>query len=405
MILLKVIMSDSLRSFLDRIRAGTAVTSALNGSWKPRKIRGHIKRKRTLSRFTLDAYDNTINLKEYMNKETDNKIFLGVTDFDDLITSEILKKRVEAGHNTVHRETTVLANRERWADWSEKNFADLFFVQGSSSSGFIINQETNNYVRYTVNSNSTTVNAYGDPKFCDDVIAMVEQDFDIVTSYIEWIYSGDGNSVNVPLNRDRLPVAEMYPFLNGESLESYYERYMASSANILLLIGPPGTGKTTFIRGLLSHTNTSAMVTYDAAILEKDYLFARFIEDDASVMVLEDSDAFLKSRSDGNTMMHRFLNVGDGLVTTKGKKMIFSTNLPSIRDIDSALVRPGRCFDILTFDQLDVAQATTLADRLGVKLPVRPRGKETKAYSIAEVFNEQTNSVENSQSNRKVGFI
>jgi ATP-dependent 26S proteasome regulatory subunit len=97
--------------------------------------------------------------------------------------------------------------------------------------------------------------------------------------------------------------------------------------------------------------------------------------------------------------------VGDGLVTTKGKKMIFSTNLPSIRDIDSALIRPGRCFDIVTFDQLDVAQANALADKLGVKLPVRTRGKETDKYSIAEVFNEQTANAEKSSANRKVGFI
>jgi ATP-dependent 26S proteasome regulatory subunit len=180
---------------------------------------------------------------------------------------------------------------------------------------------------------------------------------------------------------------------------------MESSANILLLIGPPGTGKTTFIRGLLAHTNSSAMVTYDAAILEKDYLFARFIEDDASVMVLEDSDAFLKPRTDGNTMMHRFLNVGDGLVTTKGKKMIFSTNLPSIRDIDSALVRPGRCFDILSFDNLTVEQAQALADKLEVKLPVRPRGKEAERYTIAEVFNEKTVNMEKSVSKRKMGFV
>jgi len=118
-------------------------------------------------------------------------------------------------------------------------------------------------------------------------------------------------------------------------------------------------------------------------------------------MVLEDSDAFLKPRSDGNTMMHRFLNVGDGLVTTKGKKMIFSTNLPSIRDIDSALTRPGRCFDIVTFDTLTIEEAAELAERLGVELPVRPRGKELGKYSIAEVFNQQTN-----QPNvRKVGFI
>jgi ATP-dependent 26S proteasome regulatory subunit len=99
-------------------------------------------------------------------------------------------------------------------------------------------------------------------------------------------------------------------------------------------------------------------------------------------------------------MMHRFLNVGDGLVTTKGKKMIFSTNLPSIRDIDSALVRPGRCFDIVTFDVLSAVDAKTLAKKLKVKLP---EVKDT--YSIAEVFNAQSDNTKKSSTNRKVGFI
>jgi hypothetical protein len=328
-----------------------------------------------------------------------------VSDIDDLITSEVVKRRVEAGNSTLQRETTVLCNRETWKTWLEENYSDCLIVESSSSDGFVIHEESNNFIKYSVNSNSTTVRSFGDEKWVEEVVTVVEEKFSVVTSYIEWIYGSDGNSVNVPLNRDRLPVAEMYPFLNGESLESFYDRYMQSSANILLLIGPPGTGKTTFIRGLLAHRNCSAIVTYDAQILEKDGFFARFIEDDAEVMVLEDSDAFLKSRSDGNTMMHRFLNVGDGLVTTKGKKMIFSTNLPSIRDIDSALIRPGRCFDIVTFDQLDIAQANALADKLGVKLPMRPRGKETDKYSIAEVFNEQTANAEKSSANRKVGFI
>jgi hypothetical protein len=336
---------------------------------------------------------------------SDEKIFLGVSDFDDLTTSQLLQRRIEAGKQTVHRETTVLCNRRQWVEWAEANFADLLFFQGNSSSGFIIDEETDNYLTYSTSSNSTSVRAFGDANWAEALVDIVEGKFDVVTSYIEWIYSSDGNSVNVPLNRSRLPVAEMYPFLNGESLESYYDRYMESSANILLLIGPPGTGKTTFIRGLLAHRNSSAIVTYDAGILEKDGFFARFIEDDSEVMVLEDSDAFLKSRSDGNTMMHRFLNVGDGLVTTKGKKMIFSTNLPSIRDIDSALVRPGRCFDIVTFEQLNVEQANALANKLGVALPVRARGEETKPYSIAEVFHEQSDNSVKSSNNRKVGFI
>ena len=360
--------------------------------------------KRTIKKFAWDSSDNQFALNKIMNENTNEKIFLGVSDFDDLITSEILKRRVEAGQRTIHRETSVLCNREQWAEWAEEMFKDDLHVQGNSSNGLIIERDTNNYIRFDVNSNTVSVRAYGDADFADAIVATVESNFDIVTSHIEWVYGSEGNSVNVPLNRDRLPVDEMYPFLDGETLGEYYERYMASSANILLLIGPPGTGKTTFIRGLLAHTNSSAIVSYDSTILEKDGFFARFIESDDNVMVLEDSDAFLKSRTDGNTMMHRFLNVGDGLVTTKGKKMIFSTNLPSIRDVDSALVRPGRCFDILTFDTLNVEQANTLAKRLGVTIPVRPRGKETESYSIAEVFNQKTEGM-STASSRRVGFI
>ena len=368
-----------------------------------RRRRNTRKSKRTLKHFTWDALDKHLNCGHIM--ENNEKIFLGVSDFDDLITSEILKKRVDAGKNTVHRETTVLCNRETWAAWAEKEYHDILYVQGSSSSGFIIFEEEANYITYSVDSNTTTVRAFGDVDFCEDVILTVEEKFDIVTSHIEWVYGSDGQSVNVPLNRDRLPVEEMYPFLKGESLESYYHRYLESSANILLLIGPPGTGKTTFIRGMLALTNSSAIVSYDSQILEKDSFFARFIEGDETIMVLEDSDAFLKSRSDGNTMMHRFLNVGDGLVTTKGKKMIFSTNLPSIRDIDSALVRPGRCFDIITFDTLSLPEAHALAKKLDVDLPTRPRGRETENYSIAEVFNQQSEKSTKSQANRKMGFV
>jgi hypothetical protein len=362
---------------------------------KLKRKRAKSKRtKRLLRRHVWDATDNGIHLRKTMDyKET---IFLGVSDVEDLVTAEIIKRRVDNKQTTVQRETNVLCNRETWQKWAEHQFQDYFYMQNNSSSGMIIEEETNNFIKFDVDSNSTSVRAYGDEPFANKIITLITSHFSIVTSQIEWVYSSDGSSVSVPLNRDRLPIDEMYPFLNGESLTDYYERYMNSSANILLLIGPPGTGKTTFIRGLLAHTNSSAIVSYDSNILDKDAFFARFIEDNAGVMVLEDSDAFLKSRSDGNTMMHRFLNVGDGLVTTRGKKMIFSTNLPSVRDIDSALVRPGRCFDIITFDALSHKHATALAKKLNVSLP------EIKdSYSIAEVFHEQ----QHKPKERKVGFI
>jgi hypothetical protein len=355
--------------------------------------------KKTIRRWTWQVDDglNPKLLKEV--NMSDKNIFLGTSDVDDLLIAETLQRRVQGGKSTHHRETTVLANRKTWQAYIEKTFSDKKITQGNASGGMIL-FENDCFMTFSVNSNTVTVRALGDEVWAESVLDLIEQSLTVVTSYIEWVYNNDGSSVNVPLNRDRLPLAEMYPFLNGESLESYYDRYMESSANILLLIGPPGTGKTTFIRGLLSHRDASAIVTYDAGILEKDGFFARFIEDDTQVMVLEDSDAFLKSRSDGNTMMHRFLNVGDGLVTTKGKKMIFSTNLPSIRDIDSALVRPGRCFDILTFRELTRDEADLLANKLGVTIE---EGKDK--YSLAEIFNKQTHTPEKAISGRKVGFL
>lgn len=329
------------------------------------------------------------------HKMSNEKIFIGASDYSDYLYSQLIDARTQAGKSTLSRELKLLGGRAKCHEFIEDEFEGDHILEFNESSGMIVT-EGDNFIRYNVNSNTININIFGDEIFLKNASDIFLKNFEEVTSYIEWVYSGDGNSVNVPLNIDRLPVDEMYPFLNDEKLTDYYDRFLESSANILLLIGPPGTGKTTFIRGLLAHSNSSAIVTYDAQILEKDYLFARFIEDETGVMVLEDSDNFLKARSDGNTMMHRFLNVGDGLVTTKGKKLIFSTNLPSIRDVDPALVRPGRCFDVLSFDQLNAEQAEKLAARLGVSYETKPEGK----YSIAEVFNKK---VEGTTNNRKVG--
>ena len=360
-----------------------------------RTSRRHGRKKRSLNSWTYDAMD--MNMNE-MKTGINDKFFVGASDYADWLHLQLLDSRTEKKMSTFNSDLKMHGNRKKWQDFINEEFDGDYIIQYTDSSGLIVTEGLN-FIRYDVNSNSVSTHTYGDKIFIENVEDIFLKHFDEVTSYIEWVYGANGDSVNVPLNAERLPVDEMYPFLK-EPLTDYYDRYLESNANILLLIGPPGTGKTTFIRGLLAHSNSSAIVTYDAAILEKDYLFARFIEDETGVMVLEDSDNFLKARSDGNTMMHRFLNVGDGLVTTKGKKLIFSTNLPSIRDIDPALIRPGRCFDIVSFDTLKQKQAEALAKKIGVKLD----GKRD-SWTIAEVFNKQIEQSTNKTVGSKMGFV
>jgi ATP-dependent 26S proteasome regulatory subunit len=105
----------------------------------------------------------------------------------------------------------------------------------------------------------------------------------------------------------------------------------------------------------------------------------------------------LAKREDGNTMMHRFLNVSDGLISAQDKKMVFSTNLPSVKDIDSALLRPGRCFDVVEFRPLTRKEALLITEELGLSLP------DGAEFTLAELFNVQPSGAAKSLG-KKIGF-
>lgn len=369
-----------------------------------RKIEMKYRRYRRPQRFLKRA----VNPWTTPMQATPTGQFLSSTDLTDFVTSSIVGKRIEAGLNTENRELSVLCTRKEWRVFMESGKLDEYKAThfGSSNGLYVIEDDevegVEQYFVYRTSNTGCTINVYGGYEFCDRVIAMVLDAFEESDSNLEWIYSGDGSSVSVALRKDRNPVSEMYSFLKDEPLEDYYDRFMQSNASILLLIGKPGTGKTSFIRGFLQHTKSNAIVTYDPAVLAKDFVFAQFIEGDASVFIIEDADTLLRARSDGNDMMHKFLNVGDGLVTTSGKKMIFSTNLPSVRDVDPALIRPGRCFDVVNFEELKAERAQTLASKLGLEMPKEVK----KSYSLAELFHTQTLApVTQKQTASKIGFV
>jgi len=383
---------------MDRIINELKNSSVTSHPWPP--PRGKSRRRSRISKRFIKKWAWGIDeVHTSKVKMSNSDIFLGASDVTDYITGQVMFARSAKQMETFHREFTILATRVEWQ--MEMLRSGLRITQIRENSGMLSDDENLSYFTYEISSSSIVVRVYGNQVFVSKWYDTFTNTYEEVKNVIEWIYNSDGSSIEIPVRADRVPVEEMYPFLNGESLGDYYDRFLHSSASILLLIGPPGTGKTTFIRGLLQHAELSAMVTYDTGILAKDYMFANFIEGDRNVLIIEDADNFLGARTEGNDFMHKFLNVGDGLVTTKNKKMIFSTNLSSIKDIDSALVRPGRCFDVVSFRNLDQDEANALAKRLDVSI----EGTKPE-WSIADIFHKQIEASKSMKSiKRTLGFM
>ena len=205
-----------------------------------------------------------------------------------------------------------------------------------------------------------------------------------------------------------------YPFINKGEIDTYINEYLRSSDRILFLIGPPGTGKTRFIRYIMKKMGERDLkrpeihYTSDQSILNDDSFFISFLEKSSSLskhttLVLEDADFNLISRKSGNVFMQKLLSSSDGLIQSSNSKIIISTNLSHVNDVDEALLREGRCFDIIKFRKLNTEEGEIfLSDLTGER-----HFDLTEDYTLAELYRIGSNKEVNqkkSVASRSAGF-
>jgi hypothetical protein len=198
---------------------------------------------------------------------------------------------------------------------------------------------------------------------------------------------------------------EAYPSL-GSPLHDFVRRYLSASETVLILQGPPGSGKTRLVRHVLAALSrrkgdsAEVMYTSDKRALESDEIFVEFITGTHDAFVIEDADHLLLSRARGNHDLHRFLSIADGVVRAQGRKIIFTTNLPNLNDLDDALLRPGRCFAVVRTRPLSEPEI----ERLLVRLCGREQGplrsaraalgaEMTRGASVAQVYRACTQAL------------
>lgn len=217
-------------------------------------------------------------------------------------------------------------------------------------------------------------------------------------TFINWVTAGPQG---LKTTKRRLVVPKyvdgQFPWLTEatgfQEPGEFFKAFLKSSENILIIYGDPGTGKSTLLRLLIEASGADATYSSDPKVIGTDDFFSDFLSEDdsnndsVSLLVMEDCDVLLSSRkTTHNEHMSRFLNTGDGLVSSHKKKLVFTTNLTNLNDIDDALLRPGRCYAAIKARRLDRDEAIVVHSAyFGKDYEFTQNGHD---FSIAEVLND-----------------